>query len=120
MIRVRIKKNVKRKLMSKRKVLRRVEKMMRRRKKKMMRVEMRKIMMMRMKMMLRRRRKKMMMMRKKRMMMREKSMKMVMRAERTSHRCTRSALPSVPAIRQIPPGNRDYGDYNFDDGYWLL
>ena len=65
MIRVRIKKNLKRKLMSKRKMLRRVEKMMRRRKKKMMRVEMRKKMrekmMMRMKMMLMRRRKKRMM-----------------------------------------------------------
>ena len=50
------------------------------------------------------------------MMMRKKRMKMVMRAERTSHRCTRSALPSVPAIRQIPPGNRGYGDYDCDDG----
>ena len=49
--------------------------------------------------------------------MRMMRMKMVMRVERTSHWCTRSALPSVPAIRQIPPGNRGYG-YNYDDGYY--
>ena len=38
-----------------------------------------------------------------------------MMMKRTSHWCTLSALPSVPAIRQIPPHNN--GDHHDDNDY---